>query len=219
VKHIQRTDPHDPMGECCILFDLRIVDREDSTEQASAEESRLLRKYMSDCYPIMFHDRPLMDLKFAEMFQELERREVGYRLRVQALVISIMVDMLRIIIEYSTRSSFQSWRGSEELRRVNRIVEFVNKRYMEPIQIEDITQFLFLCPKQINRLMKKLLHCSFHEYLLNRRIESVKQLLAASSYSVEEIATRSGFSSHHYMYQVLRRHGLPTPGKLRQLGQ
>ena len=57
---------------------------------------------------------------------------------------------------------------------------------------------------------------TFHEYLLQYRISTAKQLLEDSELSIEEIAYESGFSSHFYMYQVFKHAGILPPAKLRQ---
>ncbi len=212
IKHAQAADPDDPMEECCMRFDL--LPSGERTEITL--ESEQIKKYLSHCYPHVFQDRYRMALKFEELFEEMERGEIGYRLRAQAILMSVIVDMLRLVKDVQGQGASQDRAGTEERNRVRRIVEFINKHYMEPIRIEEVSRFLFLCPKQINRLLSKSLNASFHDLLQARRLEEARWLITTSACSIEEVAARSGFSSHHYLYQVFRRHGLPTPAKLRE---
>ncbi|MFD0673494.1 helix-turn-helix domain-containing protein [Cohnella sp. GCM10027633] len=212
IKHAQTADPRDPMEECCMRFDLL----PSGPRSEISEESEQMKKYLSHCYPHVFQDRYRMDLKFEELFEEMERGEIGYRLRAQAILMSVIVDMLRLVKDIRGQGASKERSGVESRNRVRRIVEFINTHYMEPIRIEDVSRFLFLCPKQINRLLSKSLNRSFHDLLQARRLEEARWLFTTSACSVEAVANLSGFSSHHYMYQVFRRHGLPTPAKLRE---
>lgn len=212
IKHEQTAAPDDPMEECCMRFEL--IPSGTRTEESG--ENERIKKYLSHCYPHVFQDRYRMDLKFEELFEEMERGDIGYRLRAQAILMSIIVDMLRLIMDIERQGSAKGRSGAEERSRVRRIVEFINQRYMDPIRAEDVSRFLFLCPKQINRLLSRSLNCSFHGLLQARRLEEARWLLTASDCSIEEAAALAGFSSHHYMYQVFRKHGLPTPAKLRE---
>jgi AraC-like DNA-binding protein/quercetin dioxygenase-like cupin family protein len=211
IKHAQTADPDDPMEECCMRFDLI----PSGTRTEGSGESEQIKKYLSHCYPHVFQDRYRMAIKFEELFEEMERGDIGYRLRAQAIIMSVIVDMLRLIKDVERQGAARRQTGTEEHSRVRRVVEFINKRYMEPIRIEDVSRFLFLCPKQINRLLSRSLNCSFHDLLQTRRLEEARWLLTESAYSIEEAAALAGFSSRHYMYQVFRQHGLPTPARLR----
>jgi len=212
IMHAQAADPDDPMEECCMRFELN----PSGTRTEKSGESDQIKKYLSHCYPHVFQDRYRMDLKFEELFEEMERGDIGYRLRAQAILMSVIVDMLRLVKDVEGQGAAKGRTGAEERNRVRRIIEFINKRYMEPIRIEDVSRFLFLCPKQINRLLSRSLNCSFHDLLQARRLEEARWLLTSNTCSIEEAAALAGFSSHHYMYQVFRRHGIPTPAKLRE---
>ena len=87
---------------------------------------------------------------------------------------------------------------------------------MDHISVEDISKLMFLSARQINRLMIQEFKQTFHEYLLDYRINTAIRLIKDTYLSIQEIAYKSGFSSHYYMYQVFRGKGLDTPLRIRK---
>ncbi len=214
IKHTQKSDPKQPMAEYCFRFEIEPLGKESSGLFATNMESKAIRNYLSHCYPTCFDDRSGTIQKCEEMFNELETKQIGYRLRVQTLIVNILIDVLRAVS--SQRTNVKDNRTSEEELRYKRILEFVENNYMRPISSEDVSHLLFLCTRQINRIMQQQAHMTFHQYLTQFRLSHAQQLIKTKNMSMEEVARQSGFSSHYYMYEVFKRHHLPTPSVIRE---
>jgi AraC-like DNA-binding protein len=216
VKHTQRVLPTNPMSEYCLRWELLVPTDESPAGQEASDEYRILKKYFSRCYPHAFQDSHRIDQKFERIFAELDRPRAGSRLRVQAVLIDIMVDVLQSIDSYGGEMTLRNQKQDEEERRLNRILEFVQKEHHRPITAEEVSRLFFLCPRQINRLLRKRWNCTLGELVTQHRVQEAIRYLQQSAMSLEEIALRCGFSSRYYMYEVFRKQGHPTPGDIRR---
>lgn len=217
VKHTQSVLQSNPMGEFCLRWELLAPGGEPPPgDQEESNEYRILKKYFSRCYPHAFEDSCRMDLKFERIFAELDTPRAGSRLRVQAILIDIMVDVLQGLDRYGEVIVPRDQLRAEEDLRLQRILEFVQKEYHRPITADEVSRLFFLCPRHINRLLRKRWNCTLGELVTQQRLKEATRLLQQSSMTVEEVALRCGFTSRYYMYEVFRKHGYSTPGSVRK---
>jgi AraC-like DNA-binding protein len=219
VKHTQRVLESNPMSEYCLRWELLAPTDESPAVQEESDEYRILKKYFSRCYPHAFEDLYRSDKKFERIFAELDRPRAGSRLRVQAILVDIMVDVLQSIHRFGEAVTPRNQKQAEEELRLHRILEFVQKEHHRPIIAEEVSRLFFLCPRQINRLLRKRRNCTLGELVIQHRLEEAVRLLQQSAMTVEEIALRCGFTSRYYMYEVFRKHGYQTPGDIRKAVQ
>ncbi|MDR3645316.1 MAG: AraC family transcriptional regulator, partial [Clostridia bacterium] len=157
--------------------------------------------------------------RFEALFREVEEEPEGFFLKLQILIADIVTELFRMVVSsQGIRCACGAPVKSVDAFRAERLVRFVEENYQRDISLADAAGILFLSPRQINRLMKKELSCTFHDYLLRYRLAVAVRLLKEGSLSIEAAAYRAGFSSHYYMYQVFRHFGMETPGQI-QLGQ
>lgn len=217
VQHRQQSDMENPMAEYCLECEINILENISDSSISSQQENRLLKEILARLYPVVFKDTEGISVIFEEIFQEAEEQVAGFYLKLQTSVVNILIGILRAVVSTENikyRSEVQH-KSVDELR-IKRLVKFVETNYRREISLKDASKVLFLSPRQMNRIMKKEFRQTFHEYLLQYRISTAKQLLEDSELSIEEIAYESGFSSHFYMYQVFKHAGILPPAKLRQ---
>ncbi|WNR46074.1 AraC family transcriptional regulator [Paenibacillus roseipurpureus] len=210
IEHAQQVVEANPMSEYCLRWELIPL----SDHTAESDEYRTLKKYLSHCYPYAFEDTNRIDHKFERIFTELQVPRVGSQLRIQAILVDIMVDVVQSVDIFGNARKLME---AEEVLRLNRILEFIQKEYHRPITAEEVSCLLFLSPRQINRLLQKRTGCSLGELIIRRRLEMAITALRQTKLTIEEIAIRCGFTSRYYMYEVFRKHGYPSPGEVRKV--
>lgn len=222
VMHRQLSDKDDPMMEYCLECEIKIIDdvagNFSGKENYSfpEEEGVLIKETLKNLYPASFKDNWGIALKFEEIFKEAEERNAGFFIKIQTLLVSIVIDLLRTALS-ATKDipKYNIPEKSVNKHRIERLLKFIEINYKNNISLSDASRVLFLSSKQINRLMEKAFSQTFHDYVLNYRFETAKKLLEETDLSIEEIAYQSGFSSHYYMYQVFKRFNSLTPAQLR----
>ena len=216
VQHKQQADKETPMAEYCLECEINVIDNIPDSFISSQQEYHLLKNILARPYPVIFKDTKGISVIFEEIFREAEEQAAGFHLKLQTLVVDILIGMFRsVVATENIKYKSELQHKSVDDFRIKRLVKFAETNYQRAISLEDASKVLFLSPRQINRLMKKEFRQTFHDYLLQHRILVARQLLKDSNLSIEEIAYKSGFSSHFYMYQVFRHMGIQPPAKLR----
>lgn len=120
--------------------------------------------------------------------------------------------LFRAIRPKDARSDRQSVKYGQY---INTIDLFLSEHYREPIRISDLADALFLCPKQIARIIRKEYGCSFTELVCLKRLTAACMLLKYSDLEISEIASGVGYSYENYFYTQFRKRYGVTPGTYR----
>ena len=218
VKHGQVSNTKDPMSEYCLKFELSLLENFRFKNSTSNREIAMLKEILSRTYPFAFEDIFETRSKFEQVFCEVRAHNLGYQFKIQILITDIIIDVLRTVS--STIGSMPKYavlKKSLREDRIERIEKFIKTNFMNTISLKDLSSFLFLSHRQINRIMEKELNLTFHQYLLNQRFKFAKELLSETALTIEEVSYKSGFSSSIHLYQVFKRFGIPNPSRLRQV--
>lgn len=217
VKHTQINDEITPAMEYMLSCQIDLSENSQIKNDYTAEENILIKETLMKCKPYIFKDCLGISLQFEKIVKEVKEKNAGFFLKIQALLISLIIDLFRTISSNDAVSNkCKPPEISQDKSRIERIVNYVDYNYKRNISIESISKILYLSPKQINRIMKQNFQQTFYEYLTKRRIQSAKKLLVETTYSMESIALESGFSCYTHMYQAFKRIGLSAPTKFRK---
>lgn len=94
---------------------------------------------------------------------------------------------------------------------IHKAISFIDKNYTQKITLDDIAAYVHLSKIYFHNLFLNLTGQTPHEYLLTKRINNAKFLLAATDKSFSDIAYSSGFSSQTYMTYVFKKKTSCTP--------
>ncbi len=93
----------------------------------------------------------------------------------------------------------------------NRIVHYMQEHISEKITLQLLAQINHISISTLKRTFVKQTGCSVMSYLTALRIEEAKEMLSRQSYSLNEIAEKTGFGSVHYFSSVFKKHTGKTP--------
>ncbi len=103
-----------------------------------------------------------------------------------------------------------------EISRGVQIRRFVMLHAHEPVTINELAAELHLSPSRAGHLVKERFTVPFHELLEIERMNRAANLLAATDYTLNEIAAKLGYRNEFYFSRIFRRrHGIP-PGRYRK---
>ncbi len=228
IKHRQKADPDNPMGEYCLSIDAaaRPIPAASGRRQAAAahdpaaDEVDDLLRTLSDCHPFALKDAYRTKELFEDIFREAERGLPGYRMRVHSLVIELLLGVYRTlnrskdgVYKYATAAA-----GHDEgTDRVARITAFITRRYMDNITVSDLAKAIYLSEKQTNRILKRAFNQTFKDYLSYHRFMAAKRMVLETQLSTDEIAYKCGFNDTGRLYKTFRKFNCPAPSRLRKL--
>ena len=81
-----------------------------------------------------------------------------------------------------------------QLDRYKRLITFINQKFKEHIQIEDIEEAAFYSYRNINRIFNALHHETIGQYIKRLRLEKAAEYLKYSDKAISDIALDIGYS-------------------------
>ena len=106
--------------------------------------------------------------------------------------------------------------GSEVHERLCRAREFINERYQEPLNLDEISQEACLSRYHFLRRFREKFATTPHQYLIDRRIEKAKELLRHRRLTVTDVCFEVGFESLGSFSTLFRQRVGDAPTNYRQ---
>ncbi len=102
---------------------------------------------------------------------------------------------------------------------VSKLNRFIDAKLAHPLTVEDMAQHLELSKTQMLRWIKSQLQCTPCQYLIQRRVQRAKTMLAQTQQSLVDIALQTGFASQAHFANTFKANCSHTPGAFRRLHQ
>ncbi|MCQ2397111.1 MAG: helix-turn-helix domain-containing protein [Lentisphaeria bacterium] len=136
---------------------------------------------------------------FLRMTKEREEHQQGYSIRLSCIFYEMLIQLCRW---YSTRQNTSS---NNELTRIEKVMNYLNKHYMEHISRPEIARMCSCCDRSFAEMFKKVIGETFSEYLMKVRLNNAKHYLLSTDKSLGEIAMDCGFCDSNYLCFVFRK--------------
>jgi YesN/AraC family two-component response regulator len=102
---------------------------------------------------------------------------------------------------------------SEEIRRA---LTFIDGHYNENIRLTLIAGEVCMSSYYFSRLFKKEVGVNLSQYILHKRLEKAKQMLAETERSIVDISASVGFREHNYFGKLFKKFVGATPSEYRK---
>ncbi|MFC5404194.1 helix-turn-helix domain-containing protein [Cohnella soli] len=121
-------------------------------------------------------------------------------------------ELLAIIEELSNR------RGSSRRDEVvTEIVDYVRSHLHDPmLTIEEIAEHVSLSTRHARQLFKEVWDMTLSDYILQERVEKVKELLGTTEWTVTDIGERAGFQTKSHFFTIFKKATGMTPSQYRE---
>ena len=96
-------------------------------------------------------------------------------------------------------------------KRLRSIADYVTENCDREISLKTVAQMHNISSSHLSRLFRKSFGVTYSAYVVQRRMEKAKRLLAGTDHSIGEVAERVGYTDVHYFYRVFRGHVGTTP--------
>ncbi len=98
---------------------------------------------------------------------------------------------------------------------VDRVIEFIEERYAEQISLRDVAEAVGYSRCHLTTKFRRATGLSVTAWIIRRRIEEARRLLASGNLSVAEASELVGFGDPCYFNRQFVRHFGVTPGRFR----
>ena len=103
---------------------------------------------------------------------------------------------------------------SSGCHRLGQVIEYIHAHLNAELSIVELARIAQTSPFHFARHFKASMGLTPHQYVIDRRIELAKWLLADRSRSIADVAYASGFATQAHLTTVFRRAGRSDAGKL-----
>ena len=155
-----------------------------------------------------FHDEQLR-LLLTEMEREVTSGSTTGPLYGDLLGLSLSVALIRKYGHASTSPA--PHKGGIPRPQLKRVLEYIATNLTSEIHLEDIAAVAGLSVFHFARAFRESTGVTPHQYVLQRRIDTVKTLLRTRNWNLETIASATGFADASHLTKAFRRHTGTTP--------
>jgi len=100
--------------------------------------------------------------------------------------------------------------------RLRRVCDYVEAHLDEEVTLQALSDAACLSPYHLSRCFRRSTGTTLHTYVMSRRIEGARKLLADRKLTLAEIAYRCGFASQSHFTAVFKKSLGMTPGRYRR---
>jgi YesN/AraC family two-component response regulator len=108
------------------------------------------------------------------------------------------------VIQYWLEQTRKEMSEKKNNKLVTRVKQYVEEHYAEEISFETIARGLYVHPKYLSQLFKRVTGENFVSYLNKYRIQRAMELLESGHYMVYEVSEMTGFRNATYFSQVFK---------------
>jgi AraC family transcriptional regulator len=142
-----------------------------------------------------------------KLYREWLQNDLVSQMAIEGLGLEIIASLFRLTQQ---RDPIEQPRWFAQARNL------IHSRFSESFSIADIANFVDVHPVHLTRTFRKYQGCSVGEYVRRLRIEKAQHDISSSSYSLAEIAQRTGFCDQGHLTRVFKRLTGLTPAKYRE---
>jgi AraC family transcriptional regulator len=158
------------------------------------------------------HD-PIVTAAVAAITREAEQQPLGSALYVEAVATQLVVHLLRNYASATFREP--SGKGRLSPAQVRRLTGYIDSRLHEQLNLETLAAVVGMGVWTFTRHFRESFGRTPHAYVIERRIDRARRLLAQSGLPIKEVASACGFADQAHMTRVFQTHLRTTPAALR----
>ena len=198
VNHSEYSCPEEPLVLYC--FECTIDFPDEYASVLDKFELENIKDVVNQVYQCPFQDNKGIIEKLGYIDEIIREGALGYRLRSKIFILDVIVSTIQIVLQDKS-IRYPLYKEDINVKRIDVIKNFVQANIQNKITLEDVGKMMFFSPKQINRMLLKEYNQTFSRYVMNLRIDIVKELLVTTNEDITQIAKQAGFCSYLQLYR------------------
>ena len=159
-------------------------------------------------------DDPLIQNLGLALQSQLERGNKASRLYIESASNLIAAHLLQ---HYATHQlAVREYNYGLAPSKLKKVVEYIERHLSTDLSLKEIAQQIDLSQSHFSRLFKQSVGLSPWQYVIQRRVETAKQLLKNEDLTIDRVSDRLGFLSHSQFTIFFRKYTDVSPKQYRQ---
>jgi AraC family transcriptional regulator len=163
--------------------------------------------------PVFNGSDPLLEQIAVSMRGALNDNSLASKLYVEQLSWTLAAHLVH---SSSRRVPASYTYGGLSKQQLKRVIDFIEVNMEKPLDLNDLSRAACLNPVYFGRQFKRTTNMSPHQFVIQRRIERAKSLLATTSQPIAEVAAACGFCHQEHLTRVFRIRCGTTPSAYRR---
>lgn len=139
------------------------------------------------------------------------------------LYIDLLANALAVrLIEIASSTSTQPESCSQpklSARQLRSLTEFIETNLDQKLRLADLAKFAGVSVTRLKELFRNSTGFPVHRYVVRRRVEYARALMATTTMPASEVAVAAGFAHQSHMASTMRRLLGQTPGEIAQASE
>jgi AraC-like DNA-binding protein len=137
-----------------------------------------------------------------DIYGEISKQRFGWKQMANGLFYGFIRHLLEAG-NWGAGNGGSSPRGGERRKEIaDKVKRYVDEHYHEKLSLDDLTEAVYLSPYYLSHLFKAETGCSPIQYVINRKMEIARKLLAHPDLTVSQVAKQVGYESIHYFSRL-----------------
>lgn len=137
------------------------------------------------------------------MHYELKTEKFGGNMIVNMLCNIFIIQALRLLVLEADEIVYNT---PERRNFAIEVTDYIQKHYMDDISFEGLAAHLYISPRHLKRIIKKMYNTTFSETLNILRVAHAKTLIETTNLTIDEIAQKVGIGSEQSLRKNFKKY-------------
>lgn len=148
---------------------------------------------------------------FEKIYEEYNKREMGFQSIIRAYVIEIIIKIFREIDKNQPTYT----KSHQEL--VEKAIEYMQNNYDKHISLDEVVSGIFLSKNYFRQIFKKTTGMSISSFTQELRVKEACRLLETTDLSSADVSYKCGFNDLKFFYSTFKKTMGMTPAEYRKI--
>jgi len=140
--------------------------------------------------------------------QRVERLSIPASLETQGI-------MMQLTSRFISNEMATTTTPDSTMKRLSCVTNYIEQHLNKKITLHDLAETICLSPDYFSKLFLEVMGIRPLEYVNRKRIERAQMLLITTSFSIREIAEKTGISNYSYFSTLFKKYSRVTPEEYR----
>lgn len=202
IPHREQGSPEDPLELLFVALD--------KVEITNLDANCLIPPNYDIIYPSGDMEE-IFQQYFSNIVDEMARKDKFYVEIAKNATITLVMYLYRLINRFEASMDVSQSNGT-----LDHVLDYIDKHYLEPITLDQIAEACYINKYYLSHMFSDSKQMTVGQYILGKRMEEAKRLLATTNLTVNEIALNSGFNDQGYFSRAFKKALQMTPLQYRK---